>query len=239
MMADALLQVRGVYAGYGRGDIIHGIDLEAREGEIVTIIGPNGAGKSTAIKAIAGLVRMREGSIRVNGDEIGGLAASVVAQRGVAFVPQDANVFRQLTVIENLQMGAWLDREHYQERLDRVHRLFPILKERAAVRAGNLSGGERQMVAFGMALMVKPKVLLLDEPSAGLSPAMVQQMFETIKTVNRSGIAVLMVEQNAIQALRISQRGYVMAAGQIAMDDDAKALLNSAEVSELYLGSRE
>jgi branched-chain amino acid transport system ATP-binding protein/neutral amino acid transport system ATP-binding protein len=239
MMADALLQVRGVYAGYGRGDIIHGIDLEAREGEIATIIGPNGAGKSTAIKAIAGLVRMREGSIRVNGDEIGGLAASVVAQRGVAFVPQDANVFRQLTVIENLQMGAWLDREHYQERLDRVHRLFPILKERAAVRAGNLSGGERQMVAFGMALMVKPKVLLLDEPSAGLSPAMVQQMFETIKTVNRSGIAVLMVEQNAIQALRISQRGYVMAAGQIAMDDDAEALLNSAEVSELYLGSRE
>jgi branched-chain amino acid transport system ATP-binding protein/neutral amino acid transport system ATP-binding protein len=143
-----------------------------------------------------------------------------------------------LTVLENLQMGAWTDREHYEERLDRVHRLFPILKERAGVRAGNLSGGQRQMVAFGMALMVEPKVLLLDEPSAGLSPAMVGQMFETIQSVNRSGIAVLMVEQNAIQALRISQRGYVMAAGQVAMADDAAALLDSAEVSELYLGSR-
>jgi ABC-type branched-subunit amino acid transport system ATPase component len=239
VMGDALLQARGIYSGYGRGDIIHGIDLEAREGEIATIIGPNGAGKSTAIKTIAGLVRMREGSIRVGGDEIGGLAASVVAQRGVAFVPQDANVFRQLTVIENLQMGAWLDREHYEVRLDRVHQLFPILKERAGVRAGNLSGGQRQMVAFGMALMVQPRVLLLDEPSAGLSPAMVEQMFETIKAVNKTGIAVLMVEQNAIQALRISQRGYVMAAGQMAMSDNAEALLNSAEVSELYLGSRE
>ena len=238
-MGEALLQVKGIYSGYGRGDIIHGIDLEAREGEIATIIGPNGAGKSTAIKTIAGLVRMREGSIRVGGEEISGLAASVVAQRGVAYVPQDANVFRQLTVIENMQMGAWLDREHYEERLDRVHRLFPILKERATVRAGNLSGGQRQMVAFGMALMVQPRVLLLDEPSAGLSPAMVEQMFETIKAVNKTGIAVLMVEQNAIQALRISQRGYVMAAGQMAMSDDAEALLNSAEVSELYLGSRE
>jgi len=237
-MPDALLQVEGIYAGYGRGDIIHGIDLEAREGEIATIIGPNGAGKSTAIKAIAGLVRRREGSIRIGGDEIGGLAASEVARRGVSFVPQEANVFRQLTVTENLQMGAWIDREHYEERLDRVHLQFPVLKERARVRAGNLSGGQRQMVAFGMALMVQPRVLLLDEPSAGLSPALVEQMFETIQSVNKTGIAVLMVEQNAIQALRISQRGYVMAAGQVAMADNAAALLGSAEVSELYLGSR-
>jgi branched-chain amino acid transport system ATP-binding protein/neutral amino acid transport system ATP-binding protein len=207
-------------------------------GEIATIIGPNGAGKSTAIKAIAGLVRPRQGSIRIGGEEIGGLAASEVARRGVGFVPQEANVFRQLTVSENLEMGAWIDREHYQERLERVHRLFPILKERADARAGNLSGGQRQMVAFGMALMVEPRVLLLDEPSAGLSPAMVEQIFETIQTVNRSGIAVLMVEQNATQALKISQRGYVMAAGQVAMEGAADALLDSAEISELYLGSR-
>jgi branched-chain amino acid transport system ATP-binding protein/neutral amino acid transport system ATP-binding protein len=237
-MGQALLQVSGIYAGYGRGDIIHGVSLEAREGEIATIIGPNGAGKSTAIKTIAGLVKLRTGSIGIGSEEIGGLPASEIARRGVSFVPQEANVFRQLTVIENLQMGAWTDREHYEERLDRVHRLFPVLKERAGVRAGNLSGGQRQMVAFGMALMVQPKVLLLDEPSAGLSPAMVGQMFETIQSVNRSGIAVLMVEQNAIQALRISQRGYVMAAGQVAIADDAEALLDSAEVSELYLGSR-
>ena len=238
MTGQALLQVEGIYAGYGRGDIIHGVSLEACEGEIATIIGPNGAGKSTAIKTIAGLVSRRAGSIRVGGDEIGGLAASEVARRGVSFVPQEANVFRQLTVIENLQMGAWIDREHYAERLDRVHRLFPILKERASVRAGNLSGGQRQMVAFGMALMVQPRVLLLDEPSAGLSPTMVEQMFETIQSVNKTGIAVLMVEQNAIQALKISQRGYVMAAGQVAMAGDAAVLLDSAEVSELYLGSR-
>jgi len=237
-MSDALLQVEGIHAGYGRGDILHGVSLEARVGEIATIIGPNGAGKSTAIKAIAGLVRPRQGSIRIGGEEIAGLAASEVARRGVGFVPQEANVFRQLTVTENLEMGAWIDRQHFQERLERVHRLFPILRERAGARAGNLSGGQRQMVAFGMALMVEPRVLLLDEPSAGLSPALVGQMFETIQSVNQAGIAVLMVEQNATQALKISQRGYVMAAGQVAMAGEAEALLDSAEVSELYLGSR-
>ena len=237
-MAQALLQVEEVYAGYGRGDIIHGVSLAARVGEIATIIGPNGAGKSTAIKAIAGLVRPRQGSIRIGGEEIGGLTASEVARRGVGFVPQEANVFRQLTVRENLEMGAWIDREHFEERLERVHRLFPVLHERARARAGNLSGGQRQMVAFGMALMVEPRVLLLDEPSAGLSPALVAQMFETIQAVNESGIAVLMVEQNATQALKISQRGYVMAAGRVAMEGAAQALLDSAEVSELYLGSR-
>jgi len=238
-MPGALLKAKGLFAGYGRGDIIHGIDLEAREGEIATVIGPNGAGKSTAIKTIAGLVRRRTGSIRIGDEEIGRLPASEVARRGVSYVPQEANIFRQLTVSENLQMGAWTDRGHFYERLDRVHQLFPILSERAGVRAGNLSGGQRQMVAFGMALMVRPKVLLLDEPSAGLSPAMVEQMFETIRLVNQTGIAVLMVEQNAIQALRISQRGYVMAAGQVAIADEAAVLLDSTEVSELYLGSRE
>ncbi len=237
-MADALLKVTDVCAGYGRGDIIHEVSLEAHAGQIATIIGPNGAGKSTVIKTIAGVLRRRTGSIIVDGQEIGGLGASDVARRGVSFVPQEANVFRQLTVTENLQMGAWTDRANYSERLARVHGLFPVLKERATTRAGNLSGGQRQMVAFGMALMVDPQVLLLDEPSAGLSPVMVEQMFDTVREVNATGIAVLMVEQNAIQALRISHHGYVMAAGQIVLADNAANLLDNEEVSELYLGTR-
>ena len=237
-MAEPLLRVEGVSAGYGRGDIIHDVSLEAAPGEIATIIGPNGAGKSTVIKTIAGVLQRRVGSIRVADLEIGGLSASEVARNGVSFVPQEANVFRQLTVVENLQMGAWTNQSGYDARLERVYDLFPVLKERGTARAGNLSGGQRQMVAFGMALMVEPRVLLLDEPSAGLSPAMVDQMFETVKTVNAAGIAVLMVEQNAIQALRISDRGYVMAAGQVVLADDAAKLLDNEEVSELYLGTR-
>ncbi|MEO9875556.1 MAG: ATP-binding cassette domain-containing protein, partial [Anderseniella sp.] len=148
-------------------------------------------------------------------------------------------VFRQLTVTENLQMGSWIEPKEFDDRYEKVCALFPILKERAKVRAGNLSGGQRQMVAFGMALMVEPKVLLLDEPSAGLSPAMVEQMFDIIKQVNKTGIAVLMVEQNAMQALKISDHGYVMAAGQVAMSAPASELLDSSEVSELYLGTRQ
>ena len=237
-MAEPLLRVEGVSAGYGRGDIIHDVSLEATAGEIATIIGPNGAGKSTVIKTIAGVLQRRIGSIRIADHEIGGLSASEVARNGVSFVPQEANVFRQLTVVENLQMGAWTNQAGYDARLERVYDLFPVLKERGTTRAGNLSGGQRQMVAFGMALMVEPRVLLLDEPSAGLSPAMVDQMFETVKTVNAAGIAVLMVEQNAIQALRISDRGYVMAAGQVVLTDDAAKLLDNEEVSELYLGTR-
>jgi branched-chain amino acid transport system ATP-binding protein/neutral amino acid transport system ATP-binding protein len=236
---SAPLEVEGVYAGYGRGDIIQDVSLALGEGEIVTIIGPNGAGKSTVIKAIAGVVRPRTGSIRIRGVEIAGLAPSEIARCGVGYVPQEANVFRQLTVRENLEMGAWIDRARFAERLAFVHRLFPVLEARAGVRAGNLSGGERQMVAFGMALMVEPGILLLDEPSAGLAPAMVGQMFETVRSVNAAGIAVLMVEQNAVDALKLSHRGYVMAAGRMVMADQAARLIDSAEVAELYLGARQ
>ncbi len=235
---SALLAVEGVSAGYGRGDIVHEVDLEARAGEIATIIGPNGAGKSTVIKTIAGLLRPSRGGIALEGQPIGGLPASEVARLGVAFVPQEANVFRQLTVEENLEMGAWTDPAHRAERRAKVHELFPVLAEKARVRAGNLSGGQRQMVAFAMAMMVAPKVLLLDEPSAGLSPALVEEMFAIVQRVNATGVAVLMVEQNAIQALRISHRGYVMAAGRVAMTDRAEALLDNADVAELYLGTR-
>ena len=238
MMPDAVLRASGVYAGYGRGDIIHGVSVEARPGEIVTVIGPNGAGKSTLIKTIAGLLSPRLGTVAIGDEEIGGLPAPAVARRGIAFVPQEANVFRQLTVAENLEMGAWTDQDRKDERLDKVHALFPVLAERRHVRAGNLSGGQRQMVAFGMAMMVEPRVLLLDEPSAGLSPTMVEQMFEIVKGVNQTGVAVLMVEQNAIQALKISRRGYVMAAGKVALEDAADNLLQNKEISELYLGSR-
>lgn len=238
-MADGLLRAANVSAGYGKGDIVHGIDLEVPAGQIATIIGPNGAGKSTLLKAVAGVLRHREGSIRIGETEIGGKPASEIARHGVSYVPQEANVFRQMTVAENLQMGAWIDRSKFAERLERVYRLFPVLRERARVRAGNLSGGQRQMVAFGMALMVEPKVLLLDEPSAGLSPVMVEQMFAIVRQVNAAGIAVLMVEQNAIQALKISDHGYVMAAGRMALSAPAAELLGSREVSEVYLGTRQ
>lgn len=238
-MTESLLQVRNISAGYGKGDIVHGVDMDVEAGKIATIIGPNGAGKSTVIKTIAGVLRRSEGSILIGDDEISTKTPSEIARYGVSYVPQEANVFRQLTVLENLQMGSWIDPSREQERLKSIYELFPILRERAKVFAGNLSGGQRQMVAFGMAMMVEPKVLLLDEPSAGLSPAMVNQMFNIVKAVNRLGVAVLMVEQNAIQALRISDFGYVMAAGQVAMSAPAVELLQSRQVSELYLGTRQ
>jgi len=234
----ALLEVRDLAAGYGRGDIVADISLAVEGGEIVTIIGPNGAGKSTLIKAIAGVVRPSSGIVRIAGCDVGGLPASQIANHGLAYVPQEANIFRSLSVQENLEMGAWLQRRERTERLAYVLDLFPVLAERRALRAGNLSGGQRQMVAFSMALMVAPQVLLLDEPSAGLSPKMVEEMFETVTKVNRQGVAVLMVEQNAIQALRISHRGIVMASGHVQLSDAADQLADNKEVGELYLGSR-
>ncbi|MDZ4137004.1 MAG: ABC transporter ATP-binding protein [Paracoccaceae bacterium] len=238
-MSAPLLSVAGLSVGYGGGDIVRNVGLHVAAGQIATIVGPNGAGKSTLLKAIAGVLHPREGEIRVGQTPIGGLPASEVSRHGVSYVPQEANVFRQLTVRENLEIGAWVDPAGFAERLAGVHAMFPVLAEKSRVRAGNLSGGQRQMVAFGMALMVRPRVLLLDEPSAGLSPALVAQMFETVKAVNKTGIAVLMVEQNAIQALQISDFGYVMAAGRVAMADRASVLLASTSVAELYLGTRQ
>ena len=234
----ALLEVRNLAAGYGRGNIVEEISLAVEAGQIVTLIGPNGAGKSTLIKALAGVVRPSAGAVRIAERDVAGLSASRIAHHGLAYVPQETNIFRSLAVRENLEMGAWLHRRERARRLAYVFDLFPILTERRAVRAGSLSGGQRQMVAFSMALMVEPRALLLDEPSAGLSPRMVEEMFETVTEVNRQGVAILMVEQNAIQALGISHCGIVMASGRVQLADAADRLLDNKEVGELYLGSR-
>ena len=184
------------------------------------------------------MLPVTEGSVEVAGAPIANLSPARVAQAGVAYVPQEANVFRQMTTAENLAMGGWTDPQGAARRRERVLELFPDLRDRLSVRAGNLSGGQRQMVAFGMAMMVDPRLLLLDEPSAGLSPRLVEDMFATVQRVNESGVAILMIEQNAIQALRISHRGIVMAAGRVAMTGTGEELLASRDVSELYLGTR-
>ena len=237
-MANEVLVVRGLYAGYGRGDIVKGVDLQVGPGEIVTIIGPNGAGKSTLIKAIGGAVRPREGSVTLAGHgAIGGMPASEVARRGIAYVPQEANVFRSLSVLENLRMGAWARPGGWTTRAAALADQFPILRTKQGLLAGNLSGGERQMVALAMALMGQPAVLLLDEPTAGLSPKLVGTMFDTIRAVNGGGVAILMVEQNAREALRISDRGYVLAGGQVQIVDEAARMLANPRVADLYLGT--
>jgi branched-chain amino acid transport system ATP-binding protein/neutral amino acid transport system ATP-binding protein len=236
-MSDVLLEVSDLVVGYGRGDIVHGVSLTVTPGEIVTIVGPNGAGKSTLLKSIAGVVAPKSGTVKIAGIDITGRAASAAAAAGVGFVPQEANVFRSLSVAENLKIGAWIDPKHTAQRMREVEKIFPVLTEKLRTRAGLLSGGQRQMVAFGMALMLGPKVLLLDEPSAGLSPVMVDQMLDTIAAVNRAGIAVLMVEQNAVAALQISHTGIVMASGRIAIKAEAVALLADRSVGELYLGA--
>ena len=237
-MPEPVLSVSGVRSGYGRTVICDEIDLSVEAGRITCIIGPNGAGKSTLLKTIAGVLRPMAGSIRVKGVEIAGQPAAQVARSGMAYVPQEANVFRALTTHENLAMGGWIDESRTRAAREQVYEMFPDLKPLAQVQGGNLSGGQRQMVAFGMALMLEPEVLLLDEPSAGLSPLMTGQMFETVSRVNESGVAILMVEQNAVQGLKIAHEGIVMAAGRIALRAPAEELLTSSDVSELYLGTR-
>lgn len=237
-MPEPVLSVSGVRSGYGRTVICDEIDLSVEAGRITCIIGPNGAGKSTLLKTIAGVLRPMAGSIRVKGVEIAGQPAAQVARSGMAYVPQEANVFRALTTHENLAMGGWIDESRTRAAREQVYEMFPDLKPLAQVQGGNLSGGQRQMVAFGMALMLEPEVLLLDEPSAGLSPLMTGQMFETVSRVNESGVAILMVEQNAVQGLKIAHEGIVMAAGRVALRAPAEELLTSSDVSELYLGTR-
>ena len=237
-MIEAILSVSGLRSGYGRTVICDDISLQVPAGQITCIIGPNGAGKSTLLKTIAGVVPVIAGSIRISGSEIGGLTAAQVAGSGMAYVPQEANVFRALTTHENLAMGGWQEESKMPAARERIYDMFPDLKPLARVAAGNLSGGQRQMVAFGMALMLEPQVLLLDEPSAGLSPLMVGEMFETVRRVNAQGVAILMVEQNALQGLKTAHEGIVMASGRIAMQGTSSELLTSADVSELYLGSR-
>jgi len=236
--ADALLVADHLIAGYVPGvNILNGCDLYVQEGELVGIIGPNGAGKSTALKALFGLVNVRSGTVTLRGEDITGLKAHTLVRKGVGFVPQTENVFPSLTIEENLQMGVFQAPKLFAQRFDFVADLFPALGQRRKQRAGSLSGGERQMVAMGRALMMEPSVLLLDEPSAGLSPALQDEVFIRVRQINRTGVSVVMVEQNARRCLQICDRGYVLDQGRTAYTASGKELINDPKVIELYLGT--
>ncbi|NCZ70134.1 MAG: ABC transporter ATP-binding protein [Acidimicrobiia bacterium] len=237
-MSDLVLDARDLVAGYiPEVNILNGCDLEVRAGEFVGIIGPNGAGKSTFLKAVLGLCKVRSGRITLNGDDITGRKAHELVPLGVGYVPQTKNVFPTLTVKENLEMGCFLKPSVFKQRFEYVATMFPKLAERAAQRAGALSGGERQMVAMGRALMLEPKILLLDEPSAGLSPALQDEVFVQCRTINASGVAILMVEQNARRCLQVVHRGYVLDQGRNAYTGSGRDLLADPNVIELYLGT--
>jgi neutral amino acid transport system ATP-binding protein len=233
---STLLAIEDLVAGYvPEVDILNGVSVRVAEGEIVTIVGPNGAGKSTLIKAVFGLLHPRSGQIRFQDKEISGLRPHECTQLGLSYVPQLDNVFPTLTVEENLEMGS-LDRSTTQAQMERIYELFPRLGERRTQAAGTMSGGERQMVAMGRALMPDPQVLLLDEPSAGLAPAFVDAIFEKVEDINRHGVTLVMVEQNARRALAMSNRGYVLDLGQDRFEGPGNELLNDPKVAELYLG---
>ncbi len=234
----ALLDVRHVSSGYGEMAILHDISMRVEAGEAVTLIGPNGAGKSTLLKTIFGLLMPTEGRILFEDTDITGLQPPALVRRGMSYVPQVDNVFPSLTVQENLEMGAFVRHHSFAERLEEVYAFFPALRLKRKQRVGSLSGGERQMVAMGRALMLDPRMLLLDEPSAGLSPHLVRMVFEKMAEINQSGVALLIVEQNAREALRLSHRGYVMASGQVRLEGKGDQLLQDDEVGRLYLGGR-
>lgn len=237
-MTDQLLIADGVTAGYLPGvDILRGVDLTLGDGEMIGIIGPNGAGKSTLVKAIFGLVPVREGLVTLRGDDISNLAAHELVALGVGYVPQRANVFPSLTVEDNLRMGLYLEPKAWDQRLAAVVEIFPLLADRSGQRAGYLSGGERQMVAIGRALMMDPSVLLLDEPSAGLSPANQDLVFERIRGIADSGVSIVMVEQNARRCLQIADRAYVLDQGRNAHTGTGRNLLHDPKVIDLYLGT--
>lgn len=233
----ALLDVQSVTAGYGDTEILRDVSMQVRRGEIVSIIGPNGAGKSTLMKTIFGLLHPRTGSVSFDGSDISALQPYQIVERGMCYVPQVSNVFTELTVAENLEMGAiQAKKSDVSARKERIYEYFPRLKERRNQRAGKMSGGERQMVAMGSALMLDPKLVLMDEPSAGLSPKMVGVIFEQIKKINDAGPAILIVEQNAQLSLKMSDRGYVLASGENRFEGTGEGLLNDPEVARLYLG---
>lgn len=231
-----LLKVEGVTSGYGGMEVLRDISLEVRPGEIVSIIGPNGAGKSTVMKTVFGLLAPWRGTISFEGREIGGLSPDRIVKEGLCYVPQVENVFPSLTVEENLEMGAYLVSGSLTARKQRIFDMFPRLAERRRQRAGKMSGGERQMVAMGRALMLDPRLLLLDEPSAGLAPLVVDSIFETVREINKAGVAILMVEQNARKSLELADRGYVLATGQNQVEGSGADLLANADVARLYLG---
>jgi branched-chain amino acid transport system ATP-binding protein len=236
--AAVLLKVSGVLVGYGGIQAVKGVSLEVREGELVSLIGSNGAGKTTTMKAITGLLPLGGGHIELAGKTIDGQGPWDLVQQGLAMVPEGRGVFTRMTIVENLQMGAYIrdDNAAIAEDIERVFITFPRLKERRDQLAGTMSGGEQQMLAMGRALMSRPKVLLLDEPSMGLSPIMVDKIFEVIQKVSAQGVTILLVEQNASRALQIADRGYVMESGLITLSGDAHEMLHDPKVREAYLG---
>jgi branched-chain amino acid transport system ATP-binding protein len=234
----AVLEVHEIHTYYGSIHALKGIDIEVREGEIVTLIGANGAGKSTTLRSINGLNHPRKGRIRFQGRDITNDSPHQIVKMGISQSPEGRKLFPRMSVLENLEMGAFQrgDRRAIREDLDRVYTLFPRLAERKTQKAGTLSGGEQQMVAMGRALMARPSLLMLDEPSMGLAPIFVEKIFEIVKEINQQGTTVLLVEQNALMALDVAHRGYVMETGTIALTDEAKALARNEKVRKTYLG---
>src|SRR5699024_9332085 len=231
-----LLEINDVYGGYGGGDILKGVSLNMEARDIVVIVGPNGAGKSTLMKSAFGLGGIRSGLVRFDGSDITRLRPDKIVRRGISYVPQEKNVFPTLSVEENLQIGGYILKENLKKRIEAIYAMFPRLAERRRQAAGSMSGGERQMVAMGRALMLDPKLLLLDEPTAGLSTAYIDQTIDSVKHINDTGVGILMVEQNAKQALAIASRGYVLTNGQNRHEDTGAGLLANREVAEMFLG---
>ena len=237
MSGDVILELTGVHTYYGKIHALQGIDLNVREGEIVTLIGSNGAGKTTTLKTISGLLHPRTGNVSFRGKDVSKTAPHDLVREGIAHAPEGRRIFSRLTVVENLQMGGYTRTSaEISENIDHVYGLFPRLKERARQRGGTLSGGEQQMLAIARALMTRPKVLLLDEPSLGLSPILIQQIFAIIRQINSEGTTILLVEQNALQALEVADRGYVLQTGRVILADEAKTLAANQDVRRAYLG---
>jgi branched-chain amino acid transport system ATP-binding protein len=235
----ALLEVSDVRTFYGNIEALKGVSLTVEEGEVVTLIGSNGAGKSTTLRSISGLTPPREGSIKFEGTEIGEVPPQEIVQRGISLSPEGRHVFPRMTVRENLDLGAYLrkDREGIENDRERVYALFPRLKERERQKGGTMSGGEQQMLAIGRALMANPRLLLLDEPSMGIAPILVERIYETIAEINRQGTTILLVEQNANYALEVSKRGYVLETGKVALEDESSSLRTNPDVQKAYLGA--
>ncbi|MBE30118.1 MAG: ABC transporter ATP-binding protein [Acidiferrobacteraceae bacterium] len=232
----SFLQGEGLYGGYGGADILHGCNIGVDKGEVAVVVGPNGAGKSTAMKAMFGLLNLRQGSVQLDGRDISRLPPQERVTLGMGFVPQNANVFTSMTVEENLEMGAFIRQDNFLPTMEQVFSLFPVLAQKRGQPAGELSGGQRQQVAVGRALMTQPSVLMLDEPTAGVSPIVMDELFDRIIEIAKTGIAILMVEQNARQALDIADRGFVLVQGQNRYTDTGQALLADPEVRKSFLG---
>ena len=235
-MTQPFLIGEAMTGGYGGADILHDCTIQVEQGEIAVIVGPNGAGKSTAMKAVFGMLPLRKGRVMLDGEDITTLSPQARVAAGMGFVPQTSNVFTSMTVRENLEMGAFLREDDYEGTIEQVYSLFPILKEKASQPAGELSGGQRQQVAVGRALMTKPKLLMLDEPTAGVSPIVMDELFDKILEVAATGIAILMVEQNAKQALNIADHGFVLVQGANRYTDTGEALLADPDVRKSFLG---